>query len=713
MDSVRHLVSGKRHRYHDGVFDLDLCYVGSRIIAMGFPASGLEAAYRNQATDVARFLNLHHPKNYMIFNLSERRYDYGLFEGRVIDCGWPDHHTAPLHWIVDLAKSIDGWLASSPEHVAVVHCLAGKGRTGVAIAAYLLYSGAVFANDWDAKQYISEETATPALLQRVFDAREDGDGEGEDDNASVSHGGDSGSQAGSTAHATATGEHTPSTPPADEEFKSPQQYLEVDPSVDLNRQVPTSAELGARAILAFVQARGDGLNFAAQRRTVRYMAILCRRAVIQSLDDATSGLRKAWGAMASLPGSLPLLSSSSTGTSAVSTVSTSALGPAPLVASLGDSTATQEDEAVQSEDTPELNPSHSDASAPTPQSDHEPAAEAADSQQAEAQPEPERTKLRIDFGLAMHSLAELQTPSQPTVLIYTIVLHGVPASKSTDDINAGCRPSIQLTTLPYHGSEQDAAKPDAEGTVLWDSAWQYPDGNVPAYTRDDTAVVIPLNATVKGDVLLRCMHHRSAHTPTPTADGTQAVKDKAVPSSGVSGAGKAFAALKSLRDLTASAVGVTTSLGLSSGTKDQPPKELFRYTFNTAFMDHKDTGQVYGKNIHRVFPGDVDMEKRKKHARRLPAGFHMDVLFEYSGSATAPSQATAGGAGLIEGKTVSGGIELADTGRGDDDVPSDSKEEAGSAVAGAVNGWVSDHTVAPDSEVDIVVGQLQQGGMSL
>jgi hypothetical protein len=54
-DFVRQQVSGKRIRWKDGEFDLDLTYITNQIIAMGFPADGVEATYRNHIgeTDAA------------------------------------------------------------------------------------------------------------------------------------------------------------------------------------------------------------------------------------------------------------------------------------------------------------------------------------------------------------------------------------------------------------------------------------------------------------------------------------------------------------------------------------------------------------------------------------------------------------------------------------------------------------------------------------
>lgn len=52
MDFIREIVSGKKKRFKNGEFNLDLTYICPRIIAMSFPACGFESAYRNHIEDV-------------------------------------------------------------------------------------------------------------------------------------------------------------------------------------------------------------------------------------------------------------------------------------------------------------------------------------------------------------------------------------------------------------------------------------------------------------------------------------------------------------------------------------------------------------------------------------------------------------------------------------------------------------------------------------
>lgn len=54
MKTLRAVVSGSRVRYTQNGFDLDLTYITPNLIAMGYPASGVEKTYRNDINEVRK-----------------------------------------------------------------------------------------------------------------------------------------------------------------------------------------------------------------------------------------------------------------------------------------------------------------------------------------------------------------------------------------------------------------------------------------------------------------------------------------------------------------------------------------------------------------------------------------------------------------------------------------------------------------------------------
>lgn len=50
-----------------------------------------------------------------------------------------DHNPPPFSVILMCCKSLDAFLSKDPKNIAAIHCKAGKGRTGVIIAAYMVY----------------------------------------------------------------------------------------------------------------------------------------------------------------------------------------------------------------------------------------------------------------------------------------------------------------------------------------------------------------------------------------------------------------------------------------------------------------------------------------------------------------------------------------------------------------------------------------------
>ena len=58
MNYIRTIISKNKKRFIDRKFNLDLTYITSRIIVMGYPTSFPQSVVRNSLTDVANFLNV-------------------------------------------------------------------------------------------------------------------------------------------------------------------------------------------------------------------------------------------------------------------------------------------------------------------------------------------------------------------------------------------------------------------------------------------------------------------------------------------------------------------------------------------------------------------------------------------------------------------------------------------------------------------------------
>ncbi|KAL0958372.1 hypothetical protein HGRIS_000513 [Hohenbuehelia grisea] len=161
-DYIRRLVSGNKARFKDGDLnlELDLVYVTDQIVIMGYPAAGVEGLYRNRREDAVKFLNHRHGKNYWVFNfcpIKENSYPSTVFDGRVSRYPFPDHHAPPLAIMPLIAREMNLWLSSSPNRVAVLHCKAGKGRSGTMACTYLL---------------TLQDDPSPPQLERSYAAKE-------------------------------------------------------------------------------------------------------------------------------------------------------------------------------------------------------------------------------------------------------------------------------------------------------------------------------------------------------------------------------------------------------------------------------------------------------------------------------------------------------------------------------------------------------------
>ena len=141
----KHLVSKKKRRYQDSEFDLDMAYITDRVIAMGYPSVGFEAIYRNDVNDVIAFFEKKHKGNVKIYNLcleKDRIYEKKLFlRSKVALFPSLDHNPCSVKLLLEFCVDICLFLILNLDSVAAVHCKAGKGRTGVMICCYLVFSG--------------------------------------------------------------------------------------------------------------------------------------------------------------------------------------------------------------------------------------------------------------------------------------------------------------------------------------------------------------------------------------------------------------------------------------------------------------------------------------------------------------------------------------------------------------------------------------------
>lgn len=170
------MVSGKKNRYRDENYNQDLTYICPRIIAMSYPAEGLATNWRNKLTDVCKFLNERHGSQFLVLNLSCQKYSYEKYNNfeNVKEFQWVDHHSPFQPYLVEVVLNIQDQFLKDINFVCVVHCMAGKGRTGTTIGSFQLSTG-LFSSYRDAlgyygkKRYVSVTQPAQRRYVEYFD----------------------------------------------------------------------------------------------------------------------------------------------------------------------------------------------------------------------------------------------------------------------------------------------------------------------------------------------------------------------------------------------------------------------------------------------------------------------------------------------------------------------------------------------------------------
>ncbi|KAL5003485.1 protein-tyrosine phosphatase-like protein [Aspergillus recurvatus] len=149
---LRQLVAGPRLQHPET--GLDLCYVADNIIATSGPSTNYpKIAYRTPLKQLVNFLDSKHGADWCIWEFRAEGTGYPDSEvyGRIHHFPFPDHHPPPFALIPKVVASMRNWLQrldgsgqegqenqSKEQRIAVVHCKAGKGRSGTMACSYLI-----------------------------------------------------------------------------------------------------------------------------------------------------------------------------------------------------------------------------------------------------------------------------------------------------------------------------------------------------------------------------------------------------------------------------------------------------------------------------------------------------------------------------------------------------------------------------------------------
>ncbi|KAF7538668.1 hypothetical protein G7054_g2733 [Neopestalotiopsis clavispora] len=166
---LRQIVAGPRARHPEA--GLDLCYVTDNIIATSGPSDTYpQRAYRNPLDRLVAFLDSKHGKNWAIweFRAEGTGYPDDAVYNRIRHYPWPDHHPPPFrlipmimasmrNWLNGndleddgvgdedkdksnrlIGKVLEAWKEKNNPRVIVVHCKAGKGRSGTSACSFLI-----------------------------------------------------------------------------------------------------------------------------------------------------------------------------------------------------------------------------------------------------------------------------------------------------------------------------------------------------------------------------------------------------------------------------------------------------------------------------------------------------------------------------------------------------------------------------------------------
>jgi len=140
--------------------ELNMTFITPRIIIMGLPSSEIWIKGGYHIDHAAAYLKTKFAGKFMLWNMSEKLYDYTKFNNNVLEFNFPGYAAAPLPLVFSMCDSLHGWLNADSQNVAIVHCLSGTGRSVSTVATYLSWAG-LAPSPHRALQHISKVMKKP------------------------------------------------------------------------------------------------------------------------------------------------------------------------------------------------------------------------------------------------------------------------------------------------------------------------------------------------------------------------------------------------------------------------------------------------------------------------------------------------------------------------------------------------------------------------
>jgi len=206
---------------------------------------------------------------------------------------------------------------------------------------------------------------------------------------------------------------------------------------------------------------------------------------------------------------------------------------------------------------------------------------------------------------AVAVLRDLSLPPPPEVLVWQVLLHGVPAVDSAD--GGGCRPTLRLLRLPHEAQQGTPGE-----LLLHDSTDALAPGEQPRYVGRASEEVVHLNlsAPLAGDVLLRVGHAPGDLELASVAFHTGFLLPPVQLVVGEGAAGNDVAAAASAQQ------GLRAS---SSGAR-------------RAHSAHSSPALISASEVFHFDAGELDVAKRSR--ARLPPGFAIELFYDVRAAPT-------------------------------------------------------------------------------